>query len=172
SKGWKLIDRFSEDVDLLTTGPEFSAPPLKAARSALFRRIIECVERETPLERPNVEGLPPDQRDFLWFKGKSNCSVRLPLPGPRVERGSDPADYVFLEMGFRGGTHPIDTVRLNSFIGEAILVSEAVASQLSNYAEDFTPFEFVLLHPTRTFVEKLLALEGALARGIEHVRTR
>src|SRR5436309_10756697 len=41
SKGWNLIDRFSEDVDLLTTGPEFSAPPRKAERANLFRQIVE-----------------------------------------------------------------------------------------------------------------------------------
>jgi hypothetical protein len=173
SKGWKLIDRFSEDVDLLTTGPGFSAPPGKAARAALFRRIIECVERETPLNRPSVEGLPPEEREFLCFKGQSNCSVRLPLPGRKIGRGSNPVDYVFLEMGFRGGTHPIDTVRLNSLIGEAILVGRAGGpDRLSDYAEDFRPFEFVLLHPTRTFVEKLLALDAGFARGIDHVRTR
>src|ERR1700730_16265915 len=37
SKGWQLIDRFSEDVDLLTTGPEFSAPPGKNAREKTLR---------------------------------------------------------------------------------------------------------------------------------------
>ena len=173
SKGWKLIDRFSEDVDLLTTGPGFSACPSKGARTALFRRIVECVERETALKQPSIEGLPQAERDFLYFKGKFNCSVRLPLPGREVSRDSDPVDHVFLEMGFRGGPDPIETVSLNSFIGEAILVGKTgEPNRLSDYAEDYRPFEFVVLHPSRTFVEKLLALDAGLAKGIGYVRTR
>jgi hypothetical protein len=173
SKGWKLIDRFSEDADLLTTGPEFSAPPGKAERANLFRQIVECVERETPLKRPSIEKLPEDEQNFLYFRGKWNCSVRLPLPGRHIARGSNPVEYVFLEMGFRGGPHPIEMVSLNSLIGEAILAGKTGdADRLSDYAEDFQPFEFVLLHPTRTFVEKLLALDASSAKGIEHVRTR
>jgi hypothetical protein len=173
SKGWKLIDRFSEDVDLLTTGPEFSAPPGPAARATLFRRIVECVERETQLGRPSTKGVPKDEREFLYFRGSSNCSIRLPLPGRNIARASNPADYVFLEMGFRGDPDPIDTVSLNSLIGDMILEGKAgQADRLSDYTEDFRPFEFVLLHPTRTFVEKLLALDAGLVKGIEHVRTR
>ena len=173
SKGWKLIDRFSEDVDLLTTGPEFSAPPTKAERAKLFGQIIECIERETPLKRPSIEKLPENEQNFLYFRGKWNCSVRLQLPGRQIARGSNPAEYVFLEMGFRGGPQPIDRIGLNSFIGEAILGGRtADADRLSDYADDFQPFEFVLLHPTRTFVEKLLALDASLAKGAEYVRTR
>ena len=81
SKGWKLIDRFSEDVDLLTTGPDFSPPPGKGAKAAIFQRIIDRVEEETHLKRPSTAGLSSDERDFLYFKGRSNCNVRLPLPG-------------------------------------------------------------------------------------------
>jgi hypothetical protein len=173
SKGWKLIDRFSEDVDLLTTGPGFSAPPGKAARAAVFQRIIECVERETPLRRPETDGLNQEQRDFLYFKAKSNCNVRLPLPGRRIAIGSDPVDYIFLEMGFRGSPSPTETRSLNSLVGEAILGGEAEQTQnLSEYAEDFSAFDFVLLHPTRTLVEKLLALHSSLLERIDQVRTR
>src|ERR1700730_12634638 len=49
SKGWQLIDRFSEDVDLLTTGPEFSAPPGKNAREKVFKAIKQRVEEQTGL---------------------------------------------------------------------------------------------------------------------------
>jgi hypothetical protein len=67
SKGWKLIDRFSEDVDLLTTGPNFSTPPGKGARRALFESIVACIEKHTPLRRPELEGLSEDERNFLYF---------------------------------------------------------------------------------------------------------
>src|SRR5712691_305008 len=69
SKGWKVIDRFSEDVDLLITSPNFSDPPGKGAKAALFRRIIERVETDTPLQRPNTDGLSQEENEFLYFKG-------------------------------------------------------------------------------------------------------
>jgi len=173
SKGWKLIDRFSEDVDLLTTGPDFSDPPAKAERVKLFGQIIECVERKTPLRRPSTDKLSEDEKNFLYFRGKWNCSVRLPLPGRNIAPGSNAVEYVFLEMGFRGGPQPFEMVALNSMIGEEILAGKAGdTDRLSDYADDFRPFDFVLLYPTRTFAEKLLALDASLARGIEHVRTR
>jgi Nucleotidyl transferase AbiEii toxin, Type IV TA system len=173
SKGWKLIDRFSEDIDLLSTGPNFSAPPGKSARATRFRKIIERVETETPLKRPIIDGLSREERDFLYLRGDWNCGVRLPLPGHEIAPGSNPVDYVFLEMGFRGGPHPVEIVALNSFVGEAILAGKAgSADRLKDYADDFRPFDFVLLHPTRTFVEKLLAVDAGFVKGIEHVRTR
>ena len=173
SKGWKLIDRFSEDVDLLTTGPNFSAAPGKAAKGAVFRRIIDHVEQNTPLRRPSTDGLSQLEREFLYLKGKSNCNVRLPLPGRRIAVGSDALDYVFLEMGFRGGPNPMQTVGLNSFVGDEILAGNAGSpTDLADYKDDFSIFNFVLLHPTRTFVEKLLALHSSLLKGVEQVRTR
>ena len=83
SKGWRLIDRFSEDVDLLTTGPGFSRPPAKAARGALFRKIVECVECETPLKLPTTEGLQQDEREFLYLQGKIQLQCSFAASWPR-----------------------------------------------------------------------------------------
>src|SRR5439155_23721600 len=124
-------------------------------------------------KRPSTAGLSSDERDFLYFKGRSNCNVRLPLPGRDISVSSDPMNYVFLEMGFRGSPNPIERVRLDSFVGEEIVQGRAGdAASLDEYKDDFYPFDFTLLHPTRTFVEKLLALHGAFFQGIEKVRTR
>jgi hypothetical protein len=172
SKGWKVIDRFSEDVDLLTTGPNFSAPPGKGARRALFESLIARIEKKTPLRRPELEGLSEDERNFLYFRGNWNCNVRFPLLG-RINSKSDASEFILAEMGFRGGTHPTAAVPLNSFVGE---VARARASEngtnLKDYEEDFSEFDFVLLHPTRTFVEKLLATHCAISEEIGNVRTR
>jgi hypothetical protein len=172
SKGWKLIDRFSEDVDLLTTGPNFSTPPGKGARRALFESIVACIEKHTPLRRPELEGLSEDERNFLYFCGNWNCNVRFPLLG-RINSKSDASEFILAEMGFRGGTHPTTAVPLNSFVSE---VARTRASEngtnLKDYEEDFSEFDFVLLHPTRTFVEKLLATHCAICEGIGKVRTR
>ena len=76
-------------------------------------------------------------------------------------------------MGFRGSANPIETVKLNSFIGDAILGGKTgTPAALDDYRDDFLPFKFVLLHPNRTFVEKLLALHSSLLQGVDRVRTR
>jgi hypothetical protein len=173
SKGWRLIDRFSEDIDLLTTGENFSEPPGKNTRERIFKAIKSCVERETPLRLPELKELSADERAFLYARFDYHCNIRYPLPGLSVNKGSAFTDFVFLEMGFRGGKHPHLPVSLNSLVGETILALEdGQRSELAAYAADFSPFELELLDPIRTFVEKLLAVHCALSKGIETVRTR
>jgi hypothetical protein len=173
SKGWRLIDRFSEDIDLLTTGKNFSELPGKNERERIFKAIRNRVEHETPLRLPELKELPFDEKSFLYVRSRYHCNIRYPLPGMTIRNGSAFTDFVFLEMGFRGGKHPHLPVSLNSLVGEIILaLDEDRRSELALYEADFSPFELELLDPTRTFVEKLLAIHCALARGIENVRTR
>jgi hypothetical protein len=173
SKGWRLIDRFSEDIDLLTTGPDFAAPPGKGGREKIFKAIRSRVESETPLRLPELRDLPREEQEFLYVRFSYHCNIRYPLPGVVINTKSAFTDYVFIEMGFRGGAHPHVGVSLNSFVGETILaLDEDRRSALADYEMDFTPFQLELLDPVRTFVEKLLATHCAMAKGIENVRTR
>lgn len=175
SKGWQIIDRFSEDVDLLTTGPNFSAMPGKAARKAVFAAILDAVEMQTPLRRPNREGLRDEEQRFLYSSGDKykHCSARLPLPGCSIKSSSNSAEFILLEMGFRGSAHPTTTVSLNSFVAETIRdTNRDERLALRDYEADFAEFDFILLDPTLTFVEKLLAVHCSVSRGVEDVRTR
>jgi len=173
SKGWRLIDRFSEDIDLLTTGPNFSGVSGKRTREKTFKAIRSRVEKETPLRLPGLQAMSHDEQRFHYFRADYHCDIRYPLPGLAINRKSTFSDYVFMEMGFRGGTYPHDVVPLNSLVGETILaLDEGPRAELAAYEADFSPFELDLLDPARTFVEKLLALHCALAQGIENVQTR
>lgn len=173
SKGWLLIDRFSEDIDLLTTGSNFSDLPEKKTCEQIFKAIKKRIEHETPLQLPDLHSKTPDEKTFLYARFSYHCNIRYPLPDTPIHKGSPFSDYVFLEMGFRGGKHPHLTVSLNSFIGETILaLGQSQLLTLAPYKSDFLPFELELLDPTRTFVEKLLAIHCALAKGIHTVRTR
>lgn len=173
SKGWRLIERFSEDIDLLITGSDFSDPPGKNSREKLFKAIRSRVEEETPLRFPELTELSPEERSFFYLRGPYKCDIRYPLPGRVISRKSAFTDYVYLEMGFRGGPNPHVPVALNSLVGETILgLDETRRSELAEYEVDFASFELELLDPTRTFVEKLLAIHCALSKGIQNVRTR
>lgn len=174
SKGWHLIDRFSEDIDLLTTGPEFSDPPSKSERERIFKAIRARIEQDTSLRLPDLSNLPPQQKAFLYTRAPYHCNIRYPVPGLATHSQNALTDYVLVEMGFRGGSHPHLSVPLNSFLGETILALDSgQRDALAAYEADFQPFPMELLHPTRTFVEKLLAIHCALvAQGIDHVRSR
>lgn len=172
SKGWGLIDRFSEDVDLLIAGTDSNKVPGKGERERIFKKIRTFIESNTPLKLPNLIKLPKSEAGFLYTRGSYHCNIRYPLPGMKVSPSSAFADYVLIEMGFRGSVHPRTTVPVDSYVAKFILKDDAMRRQLKEYEEDFLPFKMELLDPTRTFVEKLLAIHCAMEQGVEHVRTR
>lgn len=51
SKGWHLIDRFSEDIDILTTGPQFGPPPSSTGdRERFLKKVRDSIPKITPLK--------------------------------------------------------------------------------------------------------------------------
>ena len=163
SKGWKVIERFSEDVDLLLTGPAFGDVPTGGgARERLLKRVRAAVEAATPLRLPSKENMTPEEFSFFYFRGPYHGHLRYPIPTAEGER-SDAFNTVLVEMGFRGGSHPHVSLPLNSLVAEHLgefPLDDPAA--LNGYEEDLTPFAMELLDPSRTLVEKLLAIHVAL----------
>ncbi len=169
SKGWKLIDRFSEDVDLLLTGVDFSAPPEKGSdRVKLMKTIRDYVSETTPLKIPNL------QDQFFYFRDKNDWHTdarycwEMSNPPSKL---SD--DSLLLEMGFRGGVNPHQIVSLNSMVGD-YLIQKGLKDQedLQTFRHDFNSFDLELLSPARTFFEKLLYLHTTLHSDFKELRTR
>jgi Nucleotidyl transferase AbiEii toxin, Type IV TA system len=71
---------------------------------------------------------------------------RTPMPGL--------SPTIVVEMGVRGGPHPLETRGLSSMLAEA-LAKPGIED------ETLRSFEMVVLHPRRTFVEKLFAIHSA-----------
>ncbi|MFN0118327.1 MAG: nucleotidyl transferase AbiEii/AbiGii toxin family protein [Elusimicrobiota bacterium] len=163
SKGWHLIDRFSEDIDILTTGPDFGAPYEKRSqREKLLKKVRDLILQQTPLQIPDLH-----DPDYYLMDGH-RYYAKIHFAWPQGDK-----DTVFLEMGFRGGPNPHSKVAINSFIGDHILkLDKSVQDALGKWAEDFTPFTMDLLEPSQTFVEKLLYLHTAVPKKVEDVRTR
>ena len=164
SKGWKVIDRFSEDVDLLLTGPAYGDVPAGGgARERLLKRVRTVVEAATPLRLPSTENIAPGEFPFYYFRGPYNGHLRYPIPTVESER-ADAFNTVLVEMGFRGGSHPHVSLPLNSLVADhlaAFPLDDPAA--LIGYEEDLAPFAMELLDPSRTLVEKLLAIHVALS---------
>ena len=143
SKAWGLINRFSEDLDLLVRQDETTGGT-GGSRDRFMRGIEAAVGRIDGFER-SVEGARSD-------RGISRTSVFAYEPRTALLQNLRPT--IMLEMGIRGGTHPTDVRSLRSLFSTAIDPGEFEDETLQ-------PFEMTVLHPRRTVVEKLFAIHSA-----------
>lgn len=142
SKGWKLIQRFSEDIDLLLLS-EPGAPT-----DALLDRLT-VTATEVSLLEPVVES---------EVQGHAR---RIALPFPRVENvrnASGMRKDILLEPGVRGGPKPQAIVSIRP------LLADGLPPESIEEFDDLGAFELDALHPARTFVEKLFAVDSMATR--------
>jgi predicted nucleotidyltransferase component of viral defense system len=167
SKGWALIDRFSEDIDLLLTGEKFSTPPeRKGDRERFMKEVRDYVSAHLPLVIPDLRDKFYHTRDDWHMEVRYVWATTNP-PTKSAE------ETVFVEAGFRGGVNPHGVVQLNSMVGD-YLINHPLADTavLNSFQDDFGPFELELLSPARTFFEKLLHIYTALGTDVSKLRTR
>lgn len=141
SKGWNLIKRFSEDIDIFLN-PEASEEKWGESKiNTTLRKIASKVE-----EHPNLQvSLGGSSK-----KGKSRSSYytyNQQFTGILPNR-------ILLEMGIRSGNYPIESVHLSSFLSDFLREIDQTFG-----AEDESTFSMMLLHFKRTFVEKLFAID-------------
>jgi predicted nucleotidyltransferase component of viral defense system len=148
SKGWNLLDRFSEDIDLLFRTEQGGKPLSKGELDRRMKRAQAVVQGTGGLTLAHA----------FSDKGVHRTSKFA------YKRIFDPVsalgETVVLEMGTRGGANP-STVRLvKSFLTEYVL-----EHGFEGLAEDLAPFEVECLDLTRTFVEKLFAIHAAYEKN-------
>ena len=145
SKGWNLINRFSEDIDLFFN-PQISEPRLSKNKIDTELKII---------------------RD----KVGEHIGLQIEINGGRSEKGVSRSSYytykqhfsgnlpnrILLEIGIRSGDYPLESVQLSSFLADFL---NKAGDTLS--AEDESPFSMMLLHFNRTFGEKLFAIHDTI----------
>ncbi len=155
SKGWGLIDRFSEDIDLLFRREHEGKSVGTKAMDRLLEQAQETV-RNTPgftlKERRSSKGLSRAS----WFTYPRQYTSAAPI-----------GDTVLLEMGCRGGTHPSQHRTIRAFV-TAFLEKRGE----TGLPDDLTAFDVECLDVTRTFVEKLFAACAAFAKDRAIGRTR
>ena len=168
SKGFKLIDRFSEDVDLLLTGPAFGALPADKEVEKTLRRVFTTVCSGTGLICPRKD-VPSGQAPDWYVRRKYNSVFRLLLPGCSVS-SSLSMDVVKVEPGFRGGPNPHTLRNISSLAAEFLVGQPSGIRQTFEACQDIEPFPMELLAPSRTFVEKLFAAHKSAVDGEIQVR--
>ena len=155
SKGWKLITRFSEDIDLFVDPQKFDPVPGTRRMDKILKDLTEAVADHPaltwrPEEGKTISGF--GREDYLAYETRFG---ELPGISPTVR----------LEPGIRSGTFPTELVPITSFVAQYLLQQGR-----ADMAEDLTGFNMTLLHYRRTFVEKMFALHGKVIQLQEENR--
>lgn len=139
SKGWDLIHRFSEDIDLFLDAEGLG----KKSIDKRLKGLRDAIAQGVPLEF-----LPEQSRTFGGLGRNDRFGYEQRFGGPGEVAGS-----ILLESGVASGREPTETVELRSLLGQFLGETGVTLG-----AEDEGPFEMRLLHFRRTFVEKLFAI--------------
>jgi hypothetical protein len=140
SKGWRLIQRMSEDVDVLVVFGE-TAP--QNDRDRVLKYLIDRVSgdiRVAPTGNTARTGV--HRARFFEYP-------------QQYEHGALTGERVLLELGTRGGPEPYELLTLRSLIAEVAI--RDFGSSPDEFSE-FASFDINTLRPERTLFEKVAAL--------------
>jgi Nucleotidyl transferase AbiEii toxin, Type IV TA system len=156
SKGWGLIRRFSEDIDLFVNPNLFDPRPGKNKINGIMKGLTEAAAAYPPLdwrreEGETIKGL--GRNDVLAYESRF-----AELPGLRAA--------IRLEPGIQSGDFPTTEEPITSLVAQYL--REAGAEEFAEL-EDLEGFDMHLLHFRRTFVEKMFALHGKVERPLTEV---
>lgn len=145
SKGWNLIQRFSEDIDIFLDPGAFQPHLGKNGINRELKRLRDAVAAHPSLT------LLAEQSSTVGGFGRNDYfsyPQRFGGVGAIVNR-------VFVEAGTASGREPVVVLPLRSLLAQFMQETGA-----SLGAEDEAPFSMRLLHFRRTFVEQLFAIHG------------
>jgi hypothetical protein len=155
----RLIQRFSEDLDLLVVA---DFPNVRQGKKALQRMLAAAAEAVDSQLGPNEGGGS--------LGGQHRRAYVTP---PLIQTGSaapglaDPG-RVLVELGQSGGRHPSDPTTVTSLLTRQL---QTTTFNVAAY-DDLRPFDVPVLHPGRTLLEKLLRVNNFSvddgARASEH----
>lgn len=145
AKGWNLIQRFSEDIDIFLDPRAFD-PVL--GKNAIDRELKKL--RDAVGAHPALTFVPEESKTIGGFGRNDRFSYTQRFGGP-----GEVANRVLLEAGTASGREPTSIVELRSYLGQFL-----AETRTSLGAEDEGPFPLRLLHFRRTFVEKMFAIHG------------
>lgn len=162
SKCWKLIERFSEDIDIALNseafGIKYEENPSKSYVNNLKKKACAFTSNElkNSLEKQLLAfGVPAE----LFTIEAEVIDAKMPDKDPQTlflkykslfEPNNYLADQVKIEISARSQKEPSKKVKILSFIGESPHVQEEAYKEL--------PLELTAVEPQRTFLEKAFLL--------------
>lgn len=145
SKGWNLIQRFSEDIDLFLDPLAFKPPLGKQGVDRELKRL-----RDDIAKHPGLTFLGEESRTIGGFGRSDRFAYPQRFGGP-----GEVAGRVLLESGTASGREPTADMALRSYLAQFL---QETGQTLG--AEDEGAFTMRLLHFRRTFVEKMFAIHA------------
>jgi hypothetical protein len=145
SKGWNLIQRFSEDIDIFLDPTAYTPPLGKKAIDRELKKLRQAVERH-----PGLRFVEKESQTIGGFGRNDRFEYAQRFAGAGEIR-----NRVFVEAGTASGREPTEHVRLQSYVGQFLQETGFTLG-----AEDEGPFALRLLHFRRTFVEKMFAIHA------------
>jgi hypothetical protein len=145
AKGWNLIQRFSEDIDIFLDPTTFT-PAL--GKNAIDRELKKL--RNAVGAHPALTFVQDQSRTIGGFGRADQFSYPQRFAGP-----GEVAARVLVEAGTASGREPTAIVELRSYLGQFLK-----ETGISVGAEDEGGFTLRLLHFRRTFVEKMFAIHS------------
>jgi len=145
SKGWNLVQRFSEDADIFLDPTAFDPPLGKKAIDRELKKLRQAIERH-----PGLKFVENESQTIGGFGRNDRFEYVQRFAGT-----GDIRNRVFVEAGTASGREPTEIVRLQSYVGQFLQ-----ETGVSLGADDEGPFTMRLLHFRRTFVEKMFAIHA------------
>lgn len=168
SKSWKLIERFSEDIDLavdrsvLGFGENLSNKKAKALRKASCAFISGIFKDEIEKELLAI-GIPANS--FQLKVSETTDSDKDPQVlelyyVSTLKKGSYLKEAVLIEIGARSLREPAEQRTITSIINETLGGSVAGSA-----------FSILTVTPVRTFLEKIFLLHEEFSKPADRIRT-
>ena len=145
SKAHRLIERFSEDVDLIVVLPDGG----KGAHDTTLKEFVRAAERTT--------GVGAQTDPATVTKGVKRTAT---FAYPTAHASGHLKSGVLMELGTRGGALPLRRLPIQSLIAEH---AESIGLPVDFVEAD--PVSILVLEPVRSLVEKLVLLHHAATEG-------
>lgn len=150
SKGFALIQRFSEDIDILVHDDGHTATK---ARYSRLKTMAQTVAKAVGAGGSTRLG---GDRDGTY-------RIEQLHYGPETEMSKLMLPHIRLDIGVLGGVEPHGMRPIGTLLGDILREERGV--DVSTF-DDLAQFEVPVLHPGRTLVEKLLLVHTAVTRSV------
>lgn len=143
SKAHKLIQRFSEDIDLAVIVED-------GMKDAAIKALLKAVEKECS------SGFKEKDGDLRTSKGSKFRKTVWEYPRIKLEgQYGDAGEYILFEVNSFTVPEPHEAISINSLITEFLLIKE---DQKVIDEFELNSFKMPVLRTERTFIEKISAL--------------
>lgn len=142
SKCYNMIERFSEDIDLVVLRGEGETDSKLKSKLKAVSTVVEAVFPEVP-----IEGITHK----IGMNRKTAHSYNKEFKGDYGQV----RDVIILESTWLGYYEPHTTKSIVSFVGQMMMDNEQFDIAKENI---LLPFDLLALEPTRTICEKVMSL--------------